>query len=73
MEDIFKLLIFFIITASIVVAGLKAYYYFNQKLTGSQTLIQVLWYTALLIVVNMAVIILGLLILVKAYDGLSDV
>jgi hypothetical protein len=26
-----------------------------------------------LIVVNMAVIILGLLILVKAYDGLSDV
>jgi hypothetical protein len=73
MDGIFKLLLFFIVSAAIAVAGFKAYQYFNQKIIASSTAGRLLLYATLLIVVNSIIIWAGVFILFKAYELLADV
>jgi len=71
MFPVLKLLLFPLLAGIVMLAGYKAYIYFNEKINGSRTLLALLFYTLSLIAVNLALIIGGMLALVKVYEWLS--
>lgn len=73
MIPFFKLFIFLILAASVIVAGYKTYLYFNEKIIGSRTLPQLLLYALLLISICAGIFILGLWGLLTVYELLTDV
>ena len=73
MLPILKLLLFFVLTGAVFIAGFLAYRYFKEKINGSRSLLQLLFYILSLIVVNLGIILLGLLVLLRVYELVSDV
>ena len=71
MFPILKVLLFPLLAGIVMLAGYKAYVYFNEKINGSRTLLALLFYACSLIAVCIGLIIGGLLLLVKVYKWLS--
>jgi hypothetical protein len=67
MEPILKLLLFLVFFSAIGVAGYKIYQYFNTKIRGSNTWLELLGYTLLLILANVVLFFGGLYLLVRIY------
>jgi hypothetical protein len=71
MFPLLKVLLFPLLAAIVMLAGYKAYVYFNEKIKGSATLTALLLYACSLIAVSIGLIIGGMLVLVKIYEWLS--
>jgi hypothetical protein len=71
MFPVLKVLLFPLLAGIVMLAGYKAYVYFNEKINGSRTFLALLFYTLSLIAVNLALIIGGMLALVQVYEWLS--
>jgi hypothetical protein len=71
MFPVLKLLLFPLLAGIVMLAGYRTYVYFNEKINGSRTLPALLFYTLSMIAVNLALIIGGMLALVKVYEWLS--
>lgn len=71
MLPVLKLMLFPLLVGIVCVLGYKAYRYFNEKINGSHTIWQLLFYSFSLIVVNVSIILAGLWTLLKVYKFLS--
>jgi heme/copper-type cytochrome/quinol oxidase subunit 2 len=71
MLPILKLLLFVLLAFAVLLAGFKAYVYFNAKINGSRTLLALVFYALSLIAINIGLIIGGMLALVYVYEWLS--
>jgi hypothetical protein len=67
MAAIYKLLLFFIIFASILIAGYSSFHYLDKKIKESETGWGILGYSLLLVVVNATLFLVGLFVLIKSY------
>jgi hypothetical protein len=67
MEPILKLLLFLVFLAAAGVAGYKVYQFFNNKVRASNTWLEVIGYTLLLILANVVLFFGGLYLLVRVY------
>lgn len=71
MFPVLKVLLFPLLAGIVMVAGYKAYVYFNDKINGSGTIWALLFFALSLVAVNIGLIIGGMLLLVKVYEWLS--
>ena len=71
MFPVLKVLLFPLLAGIVMLAGYKAYVYFNDKINGSRTIWTLLFFALSLVAVNIGLIIGGMLLLVKVYEWLS--
>lgn len=71
MLPVLKLLLFPLLGSMVVLAGFKAYRYFNEKIISSRSLQALILFTCLLIAVNIGIVIVGILALLRVYEWLS--
>jgi hypothetical protein len=71
MLPVLKLLLFPLLGSVAVLAGFKAYRYFNERIISSRSLLSLLVNTFLLIAVNIGIVLLGILAVLKVYEWLS--
>jgi len=71
MFPILKVMLFPLFAAIIMLAGYKAYVYFNEKINGSRTLWSLLFYSFSLIAINLGLIYGGMLAMFTVYEWLS--
>ena len=72
MNELFKLVIFLIVLASMAILGYWCYKKLNQKIIASETTGSLIFYSLILIVTNFILLLGGIFLLVKAFDFLSS-
>ena len=72
MSDLFKLMVFLIVLASIMLISYWGYKKLNQRIVASESAASLIFYSLLLIAGNLLLLFGGIYILVKAYDFLSS-
>jgi len=72
MSTVYKLLLFLIIFASMLIAGYSSFRHLNKKIKESETSWKILGYSLLLILINTALFFGGLFVLIKSYAFLVD-
>ena len=72
MSAVYKLLLFLIIFASMLIAGYSSFHHLNKKIKESETGWEIFGYSLLLILINTALFFGGLFVLIKSYAFLVD-
>ena len=72
MNELFKLVIFLIVLSSMALLGYWCYKKLNQRITSSETVVSLIFYSLILIVTNFILLFGGIFILIKTYDFLSS-
>jgi len=72
MNEVFKLVVFLIVLASMMLIGYWGYKKLNQRIVASESAASLIFYSLLLIAANLLLLFGGIYTLVKAYDFLSS-
>lgn len=72
MTPVYKLLLFLIIFALVLIAGYSSFRCLNRKINESETGWEILGYSLLLLLVNAVLFFGGLFVLIKSYGFLVD-
>ena len=72
MNELIKLVIFFVVLSSIALLGYWSFKKLNQRIITSENVVSLIFYSLILIATNFILLFGGIFILVKAYDFLSS-
>jgi len=71
MYELIKLIIFLIVLSSMAILGYWCYRKVNQRIIASETVVSLIFYSLILVIANVILLVGGIFILIKTYDFLS--